>query len=258
MYNYPTAILIVNALQPLIIFLLPAIIFACLVSQKPASYLGLKKPNKPIHVIYVLLLSLLMIPFIVTIGAWIKELNLGKLADNLDEQRNKMLNTYLTSGSVSKMLFNVFLIAFVPAVCEEIFFRGIIQRFAHTFFKRWWLSIGISAFIFTLFHGSITQFVPIMIAGIILGWVYYITSSLWLCILLHFLNNGLQVIVSYFAGEALEKISIPSFVIAFVVLGMCCIFFLLKKSKTPLPNNWRVGIPKPTNEHNPDSQIFNI
>lgn len=245
-YKYPSLLIGLNATGAIFMFLLPAIIFAYLADPEPRAYLGLVKPNKPVQIVLIILLSLALIPVITIIGSWIKQLNLGDYSNKLDEQRNKVIQSYLISGSVTKMLTNVFFIALIPAVCEELFFRGVVQRFAHTWFKKWWISIGISGLVFAAFHASISEFVPILMAGLILGWVYYITGSLWLSILLHLLNNGLQVVLAYFASgsqdfENFDKQAISllsTFAIALV--AMIVLIIRLIKNKTPLPNNWTV------------------
>lgn len=245
-YQYPALLLGINAVGAVFTFLLPAAVFAYLADPAPVSYLGLEKPKKTNQVFLVIGLGLAMIPVISVLGGWIKELNLGNYSNKLDEQRNKMIQTYLGSGSVLKMLTNVFFIALIPAICEEVFFRGIVQRFAHTWLKKWWLSIGLSALIFAAFHASISELVPILLAGILLGWVYYITSSLWLSILLHLVNNGVQVLIAYIAAGSPQLESFDKQtgnVIGVFSAGLVLTIFLLirlVKVKTPLPDDWSV------------------
>src|SRR5690606_15272529 len=87
--------------------------------------------------------------------------------------------------------------ALLPAISEELFFRGIIMRMVHQRVGKVIHAILLSAIIFALMHGNPMGFVSIIIAGAILAAVYYLTGSLWLSMLAHLLNNGLQIILIY-------------------------------------------------------------
>ncbi len=248
-HAYPQLLIWLNAFGAIFTFLAPALIFAYLAGPRPMQYLGFVKPKKGGQLIGVVLLALALIPVVSILGGWIKELNLGKAADQLEEQRERMMALYLKSGTTWDLVRNVFFIALIPAICEEAFFRGVVQRFAHTWFKKAWLSIGVSAVLFALFHASVYQMVPIMLAGIVLAWVYHITASLWLNILLHFIFNGLQVILAVYAAaspqlEALDKQAgsdIGLFAGGLVVALLA--IWQLNRLRTPLPADWSVVYP---------------
>lgn len=247
LYNYPSILILINILHSVFAFLLPAVVFVYLADPEPWAYLGLTKPVDSRQLSIVVGLGIVIIPVVGLLANWIKEIDLGGYSQQLDEQRSKMLQQYLSSGSIGKMLLNVFFIGLVPAVCEELFFRGVIQRFAHTWLKKWWLSVVVSALVFAFWHFSISEFIPIFIAGFLIGWVYYLTSNLWLSILLHFLNNGLQVVLAYAearsagVGNNIDGFSWVS-VLVFGASLLVLIFFvyLLEKYKSPLPQSWSV------------------
>lgn len=242
----PNLFLFLNGLGTIFLFLLPACLFAYLAHPKPLYYLGLVKPKNKLQWIWIIVLVLGMIPSITSIGSWIKELDLGETARALNEEREAVFKTYFTTSNYWGMMKNLFFIALLPAVAEELFFRGIIQKFAYSWTKKSYLTILISGIVFTIMHFSIYEFIPILIAGIILAWVYYITSSIWLSILLHFLNNGLQVILVFLATKnpALEQIDEQTlFVIGFAIAGFIITTYSLiklNKIKTPLPFHWDV------------------
>src|SRR5690606_7002092 len=97
----------------------------------------------------------------------------------------------------------LFIMALLPAVCEEIFFRGVLQRliFTATKGRNMLLAISFTALLFASLHGSLYNMLPIAAAGIILGWVYYKTGNIWYNIVLHFLINGIQIVITYFQKE---------------------------------------------------------
>jgi membrane protease YdiL (CAAX protease family) len=99
--------------------------------------------------------------------------------------------------SMPDLLIGLFLLAFLPAFFEELFFRGTMQRL----FERWWgkpiLAIIVTSVIFSLLHFSITLFITRTLLGIALGWMFYTTRNIWVNIFAHFINNALALISLY-------------------------------------------------------------
>jgi membrane protease YdiL (CAAX protease family) len=248
MFNYPNVIFVSNALFQIFTFLLPAIVYAYLADPQPVKYLGGTAPGRKVQPFWVVILVVGLILLLLPLDTWFKKIDLGAAARALDEQREKMILAYLKSGNTWTVLRSVFLLAVIPATCEEVFFRGMLMKFAHTIFKKWWLSILIPSLIFAAFHNTISGFVPIFLAGAILGSVYYLTSSIWMSILLHVLFNGLGIISNMFTNPQMEKsLEQPGtllgiFGVGIVVVGVC--LFMLNKNRTPLPTNWSVVIPE--------------
>jgi len=244
-YRYPNLIFVSNALFQVFSFLVPALVYAYLADPSPRVYLGLVKPSRAIGIAGIVVTTFGLLCFTGAIAEWTAQLDLGQSSKELDRQREVFINAYLNAGSGWAVLRSVLLIALVPAICEELFFRGVILKFAQSMFRRWWLSIGVSAFLFTLFHASVSEFLPIFIAGVVLGWVYYITGSMWMSILLHLLFNGIQALVGIYATPAMEKSlegagpTVIAFAIGAVLLAGS-IFFLYRK-RTPLPDSWSVA-----------------
>lgn len=247
-FQHPNALFISQAIFQLLGFLAPALIYAYLADPQPTAYLGMKKTTVTAQVLLVILLGISVVFFVAPLGTWLKELDLGSSSKTLDEQRDKFISAYLANSNALATIRNIFLIAVVPAICEEFFFRGLAMKFAHSFVPRWWFSIGLSALVFAAFHASISEFVPIFIAGIILGWVYYLTSSLWMPVLLHLLVNGIQALGSIYSSPAVEKSldNNQTVLIIFIIATLLVItgLFLLIKKRTPLPRNWSIVVPE--------------
>ena len=247
-YKYPMEVFVCGAISSVFCFLLPALIFAYLADPKPMAYLGVKKQQKNIQLLVVVIMAFLLICFVSPLATWMQKLNLGDASKALDEEREQFLQSYLSSSSAITTLRSILLIAVIPAICEECFFRGIFMKLLHSFVPNWWFSIGVSAIIFAAFHFSISEFLPICLAGIILGIVYYLTSSLWLSILLHLLFNGLQALLSIYSNPTLESylskntVSLGLFAISSLLIAGC--LSLLFKNKTPLPERWSIMVPE--------------
>lgn len=248
LFKHPNMVFVSNCLLQVFGFLLPAVIYAYLADPAPVAYLGGAPVRRKIQPLLVVILAVSLIFFIAPLGEWLKGIDLGSASKALDEQRDRFIQSYLSQADTLSRLRSVFLIAIIPAFCEEIFFRGILMKFTKTVFKKWWLSIGISALVFAAFHTTISEFVPIFIAGIILGYVYYLTSSLWMSILVHLIFNGLQAVAGMSSSPQLDKsleqpaVLITIFAIATAVVTACIL--LLMKNKTPLPDNWSIVVPE--------------
>lgn len=114
----------------------------------------------------------------------------------------EMISNFLKSDNV--LLLGVFHVGLVPAVCEEIMYRGYVQR---AFEKSWgiWAAIFISGAIFGAYHLQLSNFLPLATLGVFLAYVTYISDSLVPAMVAHFVNNGGQVIASNFYPEMLDE-----------------------------------------------------
>lgn len=140
--------------------------------------------------------------FLLGIGGVIKQIDLGSEAQALQQRREAMEGILLKMDSIPSMIINVLLIGFVPAICEELFFRGFVQQYLSKLIpNKGILPVIITAILFASVHGSIYNFAPIIIAGTVLGLVYYWTKDIKANTVVHLINNGLQVILIYFVGH---------------------------------------------------------
>jgi membrane protease YdiL (CAAX protease family) len=89
------------------------------------------------------------------------------------------------------------IIGLLPAIFEEVCFRGGIQNILMRWFKGPWIAIILTAIIFSAVHVSYYGFLVRFALGVALGLVFYYSGSLWLNIIFHFLFNGIQVTAMY-------------------------------------------------------------
>ena len=87
----------------------------------------------------------------------------------------------------------------LAAFGEELFFRGALQKTLQDWSKNAYVAIGVTAFLFSAIHLQFYGFLPRFLMGILLGYVFYRTGSLWLPIIGHFLFNAIQVSLAYLA-----------------------------------------------------------
>lgn len=129
----------------------------------------------------------------------------------MEEQTERLMMTLIRADHVWALLVNLFMIAIIPAVGEELVFRGLIQRHLTDLFRNGHVAIIVASMIFSLVHFQIYSFLPRFFLGIILGYAFYYGRTLWYPILAHLLNNTLGVLFYYFymkelTGDSLEEI----------------------------------------------------
>ncbi len=127
---------------------------------------------------------------------------------------------------------------------EEMFFRGVLMRFAKKKSANMLFPVLSTAALFALVHFNIYGFVSIFLAGILLAVIYNLTGSLWCSILAHLFFNGFQIILSYTSNNSpalkayMENTNIPNYLVVSGLILFCISFYLLLKNKTPLPLDW--------------------
>lgn len=249
--------LITQVLISLGVFLLPSMLFAYLVTPRPRQYLGLRKPGKPIHWLLVVLLMVGAMPLLMELQELIKYyIPLGAKAKAIEEQTNNMMAAFLNMRSPFDFITIFTALAILPALGEEMTFRGTLMRFAAKRTKSMVFPILVSAFLFAGMHGNISGLPSIFLAGVLLALIYYLTGSLWCSILGHLLHNGLQIIIIYFGGSnaavktSMDNNNMPAYVMIAGAAIFCGALWLLIKNRTPLPRNW-------TNDYNEDELAEN-
>ncbi|WP_460621728.1 lysostaphin resistance A-like protein [Hymenobacter tenuis] len=130
-------------------------------------------------------------------------------------------------------------------ILEEVLFRGVIlQALLRTY--RPWVAIGQSALLFGIIHFNPAQSLGTALIGVVLGWLYYRTRSLWLCISIHALNNLLAFASMIWpVGMAADSPEIllatsPGLYIGLVLLSALVLFLVLRRvqqttSPVPMP-----------------------
>ena len=108
--------------------------------------------------------------------------------------------------SLLLMLLTVVHTAVLPALLEELVFRGFVMQPLRRYGD--WFAIITSALIFGLVHGNMTQVPFAILAGVALGYLNVVSGSMWMNILLHFLNNFISVLYSFAIASAGENTSI--------------------------------------------------
>jgi len=118
-------------------------------------------------------------------------------ARNMEDQMLELTKLLSTYNSFGEMLLALVIIAVLPALGEELVFRGLLQTKLHAITKNAHAAIWIAAVIFGAFHMQFYGVVPRILLGALFGYLYFYSGNLWYAILAHFINNGLAVLVAY-------------------------------------------------------------
>lgn len=116
---------------------------------------------------------------------------------DLEYKNEKLLESLLIMRSGSDFLLNFLMIAIIPAFAEELLFRGTLQQLLIRALRDAHMAIIVTGIFFSFIHFQFYGFLPRMLLGILLGYIFFWSGNLWLSIFAHFLNNGVQVAMVY-------------------------------------------------------------
>lgn len=189
-------------------FIFPAFLIAYFISGNSTGYLQLNRHINTISVVNVILVMLIALPIINLLAQWNAEMNLPDFLDGLEgrmkemeERAGKFTEAFLDSDSITQFTINLIMIAIIPAIGEELLFRGVIQRIFCEWTRNKHIGIIIAAIIFSAFHLQFYGFLPRLAMGIFFGYLFLWSKTIWLPILAHFVNNGIAVTIYYIFGE---------------------------------------------------------
>lgn len=235
---------ILQAISAIGLFLLPSLLFANLAHPRPVRYLGLVKPGKAIQPLLAIIAMVAATPVFLFIATLVKMIGLGPYADSLQEQNDEMVKIFLNAAPQIGLGVVLLVMSVLPAIAEEIFFRGILMRFIKKRSYRMVGPIAISAMAFALAHATPYSFLAIFFAGVALAIIYNLTGSLWCSMLAHMFYNGAQVALDYFGKDnatvkgIMESNTVPIPMLIGGAIISAIAFYLLWKFRTPLPPNW--------------------
>lgn len=205
-YSDPRSIPILKLVQTISAigtFILPPLVLAWLFSDQPKEYLGLDKGINKSGILAIVLM-LAATPLINFLGEVNATLHLPAALASVEEwmrqtedQAAEITKLFLKMDGPADLLLNLFMIGLIPAVGEELVFRGVVQRIFSDWWKNKHVAIWITAVLFSAMHMQFYGFLPRMVLGAMLGYLYVWSGSLLLPMLAHFTNNAGAVIFTY-------------------------------------------------------------
>lgn len=157
-----------------------------------------------------------------------------------EDKAAKLTDLFLMRSSVSVYLFNILVIGIVPAVGEEMVFRGVLQPLFTKWTKKKHLAVIITAILFSAMHIQFYGFFPRLFLGLVLGYMFLWSKSLWFPIVAHFINNFISITVGFLFASGLIETNYKDFgttnhIVIFllsVISIFAILFFYRKVAKT--------------------------
>ncbi len=207
---YVDAVKTMQVVSTIIIFFIPAFVTARIASKKPFAHLGLKaglKFNRAVLAIFIMLAALPLVGALAELNKAIPvSAAAKKFFDNMESQYAEQVKLMATFKTPTDYILAIFIIALMPAIVEEAFFRGALQSSLTRSLQIPWLAIIITSIIFSVVHFSWYGFIPRVALGMVLGYIFYYTGNLWYSIIGHFFNNALMVTILYYQYMKEKKI----------------------------------------------------
>lgn len=190
------------------VFLLgiPAIAFAFIAWKPPLLSIGFTKAISGKQVFLVILFVMAGLFVSGGLGSLNEMIPLspGQTAyfKGLEDDYNKQVLALSSMKNINDYLMSLLILGLLPALFEEIFFRGCLQQIMVAIFKNAFVGILVTAIFFSAIHLSFYGFLPRLFLGLMLGFIFYYSKNIWLSIAAHFLNNAIAVTQMYALSRA--------------------------------------------------------
>ena len=212
-----TGMKIGQGISSIFMFVVPPIVYYFITRKEHQMHdLGFRSINRPWPLFLLAAIALVFVSMPVTdlLGRWNESMKLGpafekieELIKMLEDSAEKLTEQMLNVDTVGGLLFNLIVIALIPAVGEELTFRGVLQQ-GLTRRMNPHIAIFLSSAIFSFIHFQFYGFLPRLFLGMLLGYMFYTSGALWTCMLMHFLNNGSAVVVYYLNNKGIINVDV--------------------------------------------------
>lgn len=150
-------------------------------------------------------------------------------------QGAEVLEAVNSSVMMDSLLASLIVVAFIPALCEEVLFRGfLLGAFKGESKKSKIWAVVMVGILFGIMHLNFIRIVPTAMLGILFAYCALVTKSIWTSVFMHFINNGFSVCVLYIGQKYLNDITssmeitynMPSIssILIMVAIGVCFIY----------------------------------
>jgi len=199
-----------QTIQSFGVFIVPPIIIALLIDGRPSVYLKYNKPPDLRSVFLVIAIVLFSNPLInllneinskLSLPEWLNSVQIWM--QNSEDQATKITEAFLATTSITDLVKNIVMIGILPALGEELLFRGVVQQIFKKMFKNSHVAIWVSAALFSALHLQFFGFLPRLVLGAMFGYMLEWSGTLWLPIIAHFANNTTAVIAYFLSHRGL-------------------------------------------------------
>lgn len=228
----------------ILFILFPAILFSKLVFEDVTSIIRFRLP-KPKEVGLFTIGMIILVPLLqdylhiqnYILAELAKSFSLVQsIRDFLDSLDKLVAESYLqilTANNIIEYILVILTVSITPAICEEFFFRGFVQK-SFEFKKKPFIAILLTSLFFGFYHFNPYGLLPLIALGMYLGYSVYKSDSIIIPIILHFLNNFIAIIAFFVFGEEelmqsnfVDIDNISTHIISFTLLLLLFVGFLI-------------------------------
>jgi membrane protease YdiL (CAAX protease family) len=196
-------------LSQLFSILLPALIYLFIFHRENiGKWIKINLPKNKAFFLYGIMFLFLSYPLIQLSSDLNKLLPFSDFMTEESGLIEDLMKGVLKMDNVLDLLINIVMIALIPAIGEELFFRAGIQNEFVANIKNKDIAIIFTAIVFSAFHLQFDGFLPRFFLGLVLGYLYFWSNSIWLSVLIHFINNAMLVVTMYFMQDKLDTLDI--------------------------------------------------
>jgi uncharacterized protein len=199
-------------IQSVFLFLVPALIAAWLYSEDMSDYLKARTKPGAMTLFIVICSMVVAIPLLNVVALLNSEMVLPPWMHSvevkiktMEESAGRLTGLFLSGGGEATLAVNLLMIGILPAIGEEFLFRGLIQRLLIEWTKNRHVGIWIAAFLFSFIHFQFYGFIPRFLLGLYFGYLLVWSSSIWVPVTGHFINNGFAVFYYHFASKPMGE-----------------------------------------------------
>ncbi len=258
---------IMQVVSTLLMLALPAWVFMRLCHSKHWLWLGFTRyftvKQVVLGIVLIFCANVLSQPFVDLTKYFIKGWpSVVQKAEAMEKLYNEQILLMSNLTGWGEYFIALIIIAFFPAVFEEMFFRGAVQNTFHRWIKNPWVGILLTSVAFSLIHLSIYLFLSRLILGIALGWIFYKSRNVWIGIFIHFFNNGFALSQVFYLKKTGGKIDVskldtelPWWGIAISAVALAAVVVLFQKTSVSSANAIRIKEESLTAQLNPFGNI---
>lgn len=222
------------------------------IKASPRDFLMLNRPQSKKWFLYSLLFVLVSMPLMSSLLELNMAIDLSKWPDlknwidTQDSASNQTYEAMVGNRGFFSLVTSLLFIALIPAIAEEIFFRGFLMTIFNGIFKNMHVSIFVTALLFSVIHFQLLKVIPMFFLATVFGYAVYWTGSLWASIIAHFVNNAIAVIMLYYYaegdyGKVLEQgESLPLAATMLMAIIVVIFFIYIQKNSSTKTRNFYV------------------
>ena len=190
--------------QSIGIFIVPSLLVGWMATLNPFNFLGFKKDFDWTGFGIMIMILLAIEPLVAYSGIINQNMHFPDFLagvenwmEDMEARAMDLTEAFLEVNTLSGLGINLLMVALLPAIGEELFFRGVIQRILSRWFKNPHMAIVVTSLFFSALHMQFYGFIPRFILGMLFGYLYFWSGNLWYPVLAHLIHNTIPVVAYY-------------------------------------------------------------